>query len=168
MAMLDHCLLRRPAFAPFQAAQESFGGGSVPFAVPRRWYLSLVQLTCNGVGGDKASSPEFPNCRSQGLGSHVCRLLVRQSIIDPAICSKAKARKHPRHGGAMPLAAKGGRCPSSVQFICQRNLGHEPSRHKLPNCRGQSMRVGVRGPLIGQRTMTSAHARRAFPAYLLH
>jgi hypothetical protein len=68
----------------------------------------------------------------------------------------------------MPVTATGGRNSSSVQFIRQRTLGNEPGRHKIPNSRDQSMRVGIRGPLIGQRTMTSAHARRPFPACLLH
>jgi hypothetical protein len=68
----------------------------------------------------------------------------------------------------MPVTATGGRNSSSVQFIRQRTLGRESSRHKLPNSRDQSMGMGIRGLLIGQRTMTSAHAGRPSPAYLLH
>jgi hypothetical protein len=177
-SMLAHCLLRpfslalkggaRGGLQPFQPAQQSLNASWLPFAVKCRWYLSLVQLARDGAGGDKACSPEFPNCRSQGFGSRLCGLLVCLPIIDPAICNQAKARKHPRHSGAMPVTATGSRNSSSVQFIRQRTLGHEPGRHKIPNSRDQSMRVGIRGPLIGQRTMTSAHARRPFPAYSLH
>ena len=177
-AMLTDGLLRRLSLAPksrragglrpFQAAQQSLNAGRLPFAVKCRRYLSFVRLVRDGAGGDKARSREFPNCRSQGFGSRLCGLLVCLPIIDPAICNQAKTRKHPRHGGAMPATATGGPNSSSVQFIRQRTFGHEPGRHKIPNSRDQSMRVGIRGPLIGQRTMTSAHARRPFPTYSLH
>ena len=65
----------------------------------------------------------------------------------------------------MPLTATGGRNSSSVQFIRQRTLGHEPGRHKISNSRDQSMRVGICGPLIGQRTLTSA-CETTFPCVL--
>ena len=119
--MLTDGLLRRLSVAPksrregglqpFQAAQQSLNAGWLPFAIKCRWNLLLVQLACDGAGGDKARSPEFPNCRSQGSGSRLCSLLVRLPIIDPAICNQAKARKHPLHGGAMPVTATGGRIP---------------------------------------------------------
>ena len=177
-AMLTDGLLRRLSRAPesrragglrpFQAAQQSLDGGFVPFAVPRRWYLSLIQLTCNGSAGDNARSPKFTNCWSQGPGSHLCCPLVRQSIIDPSVCNQAQARKDPRDGGGMPLAAKPRRSLPSVQLVRQRRLGYEPSRHKLPEGRSQSAGAGVRSPLDGQRTEYPFLPGRRWPACRLH
>jgi hypothetical protein len=84
------------AIEPLQALQQSLNASWLPFAVKCRWYLSLVQLARDGAGGDKACCREFPNCRSQGFGSRLGGLLVCLPIIDPAICSQTKARKHPR------------------------------------------------------------------------
>ena len=68
----------------------------------------------------------------------------------------------------MPLTATRGRNSSSVQYIRQRTLGHEPGRHKIPNSRDQSMRVGIRGPLIGQRTLYPASAEGPLRVFAFH
>ena len=47
----------------------------------------------------------------------------------------------------MPPTANGARYSPSVQFIGQATLRNEACRHKLPNGREQSKRVGVCGPL---------------------
>jgi hypothetical protein len=80
-------LAARRTIKSVEALQQSGHGREVPSATSRCCHPLLVQLGRDGVGGDEARSPEFPNCRSHGLGSHVCRLLVPQSIIDIAICT---------------------------------------------------------------------------------
>jgi hypothetical protein len=132
----------------FQAVQQSANAAWVPFAAPCRLYFSLVQLTSNGLDGDKARFPKFTNCRANSLSPHVCDPLACPSIVAVAGRDQAQARQHPRDSGAMPSTAKGGRYPSSVQFIRQLTLGNEASRYKLPNGRGQNSGAEVCGPLI--------------------
>jgi hypothetical protein len=47
----------------------------------------------------------------------------------------------------MPPTANGAQYSPSVQFIRQATLRNEACRHKLPNGREQSKRVGICGPL---------------------
>ena len=68
----------------------------------------------------------------------------------------------------MPPTANGARYSPSVQFIRQPTMGNKSCRHKLPNRREQSKRVGVCGSLTRQRTVHLAPAGRSFPAYWLH
>ena len=42
-------LAARGSIELFQSLQQPLNAGWVPFAVPRRWYLSLVQLMRDGV-----------------------------------------------------------------------------------------------------------------------
>jgi hypothetical protein len=137
---------------PFQAAQESFNAGGVPFAAPCRWYLSRVQLARDEAESIEALCPEFTNCRGQRLGFRISVPLACLPIVDSAACAgrkKAQAPQHPHYGRVVPSTTAGGRYSSSVQLIRQRPARYEPSRPKLPNSWDQSIGAGVRGPLIG-------------------
>ena len=68
----------------------------------------------------------------------------------------------------MPLTAADGRYPSSVQFIRQRMLGNEASRHKHTNGRGQSKGARVRAPLSLRQQRQSPACATKFPPSLLH
>jgi len=61
----------RGAIESFQALQQSGNGGWVPFAASCCWYPSSVQLSRDGVAGDKARFSKPTNCRAIGLRSHV-------------------------------------------------------------------------------------------------
>jgi hypothetical protein len=144
----------RGSLQPFQAVQQSADAGSVPFAAPCRWYLSLVQPARDGLEGDEARCPKITNCRGQRTSSRVRGPLVCQSIVDPAIVDSAifgreqiHVRQYPHDGGVVPPAAMGGRYSSSVQFIRQRPARNEASRPELTNDRDQGVGAGVCGPL---------------------
>ena len=122
---------------PFQALQQSANATWVPSAAPCSWYLSFVKRAREGSDRHNAAYLEFPNYRSQRLGSCICRLSVSQCSVDPAICAKAQVRQHSHYGGAMPVAATGGRNSSSVQLVRQCTLGNEAGGQKLPNGQGK-------------------------------
>ena len=108
---------------PFQAAQESLDAGRVPFAAKCGWYLSLDQLACDGINGDKASGLNLGYCRGQRLSSHVSGTLLCLSVVDPRVVAprdQAQARQYSRYRGPMPSTAKGSQYPSSIQLIRQR------------------------------------------------
>jgi hypothetical protein len=118
---------------PFQALQQSANAAWVPSPATRGWYLSLIKRARDGSDRHNAACLEFPNYRSQRLGSYICRPSVCQYSVDPAICITAKARQHPHYGGAMPVAATGSQDSSSVQFIRQCALGNEAGCYQLLN-----------------------------------
>ena len=78
-----------------------------------------------------------------------------------------QARKQPPYATAMPPTAECTCYASSIQLVGKTEIG-SAARHKFANDWEQSNGAGVCGPLIAQRTMTSADARRPLPAYLLH
>ena len=156
----------------FQPMQQSLNAGWVPFAASRGWYLSLAQLACDGIDGDKASFLKIGNCRGQRLSSCVRSTLLCLSIVDPgarAPCEQALALQHPHYSGVMPFTTMGSRYSSSVQLFRQRPARNETWRHQFPNDRDQSMGAGVCGSSLAcSSTAYPSPAGRSFPVYSLH
>ena len=107
----------------------------MPFAATCRWYASRVQLSRDGLVGDKARYPELKNCRTQGLSSRVrdplhCEVIVGSTMFRREL---AEARKQPPYGAAMPPTGTGTCYTPSVQLVRKTTLGSEGRRHKLSN-----------------------------------
>jgi hypothetical protein len=123
----------------------------MPFRAPRGWYPSLVQLSRDGIDGDKASFPKLSDYRGQRLSSHFRDRLEFEVAVSSTMCrcESAQAREHPPYGAAMPPAVAGTRQPSSIQLIRKTEIGSKARCHKLSNGGEQDKGAGVRGPLIG-------------------
>jgi hypothetical protein len=141
----------------------------VPFAAPCRWYPSRVQLSRDGVAGDKARFSKPANCRAIGLSSHVRDPLQCKVIVGSTMCrgELAQTRKQPSYGDTMPPTAPGTCYPPSIQLIRKSKIGSETRCHKFSNGGKQSKGVGICGPLARRPLSPATAARRSFPT-LLH
>ena len=139
----------------------------MPFTALWRWYPSLVQLSRNGLDGDKARFSKFTNCRAKDLSSRIRGPLVHQFTVDPVL-SRIQAPKHPHYSGAMPPTAFDSWYPPSVQLCRQSPARYEAGHHNLPNGRDQLASAGICSVLVRDCTLYARSARRRFVTRLVH
>jgi hypothetical protein len=85
-------LAARDTIKPVKAQQQLANAAAMPFAAPRRFYLSLVQLPRDDTDGDEARFPKLSNCRSQSSGPCICGLLDCQSLVGAALAHRDQAQ----------------------------------------------------------------------------
>jgi hypothetical protein len=73
----------RGAIELLKALQHSLDTGWVPFAAECGWYLSRVQLVCDGVKRGEAFCLQLRNCRSQRQGLRISSALAFLAVVDP-------------------------------------------------------------------------------------
>jgi hypothetical protein len=140
----------------------------VPFAAACSWYPSRVQLSRDGVAGDKARFSKLSNCRAIGRSSHV-RDPLQCKVIGSTMCRRelAQTRKQPSYGDTMPPTAPGTCYLPSIQLIRKSKIGSEARCHKFSNGGKQSKSAVICGPLGHSPLSPATAARRSLPT-LLH
>ena len=141
----------------------------MPFAAPCRWYPSHVQLSRDGVAGDKARFSKPTNCRAIGLSSHV-RDPLQCKVIGSTMCRRelAQTRKQPSYGDTMSPTAPGTCYPPSIQLIRKSKIESEARCHKFSNGGKQSKSAVICGPLGRHSSLSPATAARRSLPTLLH